>query len=528
MQMKKKVTVQRSEVNQGVIPAPVFTGVNSSGKGQRGYDRMDARPRLNYSRGCFHRHDKSKERKFPEAKLLQKKSNIGILSLGCPRNLVDSENILGRLNAKGYFITDIDKADIAIVNTCGFIEDAKRESIDAILDLIELKKEGKIKKLIVCGCLSQRYKEVLKDEFPGVDAFLGRASLNHSSDRFSLTPRHYAYLKICEGCINNCSFCAIPKIKGKFTSLDVSSVLKRVEAFDREGISELNIIGQDITGYGIDLAGNVDLTVLLKKILKKIKNISWLRLLYLYPGRVSDDLLKLIRDSKEICKYIDLPIQHINSRLLKLMNRDTKKEDIIRLIERARKIIPNVALRTSIIAGFPSERDEEFKELLKFIEEVKFERLGAFIYSREEGTAAYNFKNQIPWKQKVSRFNQIMSLQQKISEEVNKRFLKKELLVLVDEKKDDYYLCRSFFDAPEVDGTVYVKSTHSAHLPAIGGVGCSGLILSGALKGQPSDRGLAPSNVSRKPLNAGDFLKVKITDTLEYDLVGEVQEDEYR
>lgn len=419
---------------------------------------------------------------------MKSKNKIGILSLGCPRNLVDSESILGRLNLKGYSITDIDKADIAIVNTCGFIEEAKRESIDAILDLVELKREGRIKKLIVCGCLPQRYKGILKDKLPEVDAFIGRISLNHSLSRFALTPRHYAYLKICEGCINNCSFCVIPKIKGRFTSLDTSSILKKIDIFDTKLVSELNIIGQDITGYGIDLYGNLRLTHLLKKMLKRIKNINWLRLLYLHPGRVNDDLLKLIRDSEKICPYIDLPLQHINDRILRLMNRDMKKKTLLALIEKIRKIIPGAALRTSIITGFPSETEREFKELLKFIEEAKFERLGAFIYSREEGTAADNFENQIPQKIKINRFNQIMSLQQKISEEINKRFLGKELKCLVDEKKGDFYLCRSSFDAPEVDGIVYVQS--------------------------------------EKPLNPGDFVNVKITDTLEYDLAGNTNDYE--
>ncbi len=413
---------------------------------------------------------------------MKKKDKIGILSLGCPRNLVDSENILGRLNLKGYSITDIDKADIAIVNTCSFIESAKRESIETILDLIELKKEGKIKKLIVYGCLPQRYGEILKDELPGVDAFVGRLSLSHSLDRFALTASHYAYLKICEGCVNNCSFCVIPRIKGKFTSLDIDSVLKRVEAFDRKKISEINIVGQDITGYGIDLYKDIRLVELLGKILKKTKNITWFRLLYLHPSRVSDDLLKLIRDSERICKYIDLPVQHINDRLLKLMNRNIKKKAILTLIDKIRKIIPDVAIRTSIITGFPSETDGEFKELLRFMEEVKFERLGAFIYSREEDTSAYGFKNQISQKIKISRFKQIMSLQQKISEEVNKKFLGKEMKVLVDEKDDGRYLCRSPFDAPEVDGLVYVSS--------------------------------------KKVLKPGEFVRVKIIDTLEYDLAG--------
>jgi len=413
-----------------------------------------------------------------------KKPKIGILSLGCPRNLVDSENILGRLELKGYRVVDMDKADIGMVNTCSFVEDARCESIDAILDLIQLKRQGSLKKVIVYGCLSQRYKDYLRKQLPEVDAFVGTIALNHDIKRYGLTPRHYAYLKICEGCINNCSYCIIPRIKPRFVSLDEETVLKKVKGFDKNKISELNIIGQDITGYGIDLYKEKKLESLLKKIVKTSKNIGWIRLLYLYPGRVSDELLNVIKDEPKICRYIDLPIQHINERILKLMNRHTSKSRIIKLIHKIRKILPRVALRTSIIAGFPSETEKEFKELLEFIKDIRFERLGAFIYSPEEQTPAYGFKGQVPEKIKRDRFNAIMSAQQGISEEINKRFLGCDLKVLIDEKIKDCYMGRTQYDAPDVDGTVYVKS--------------------------------------RKPLKAGDFVKVKITDTMEYDLAGEV------
>jgi ribosomal protein S12 methylthiotransferase len=413
----------------------------------------------------------------------KRRPTIGILSLGCPRNLVDSENILGRLNLKGYSIVDINKADIGIVNTCSFIEDARRESIDAILDLIELKREGKLKKIIVYGCLTERFKSSLKKELPEVDAFVGKVSLNHEVKRFPLTPSHYVYLKICEGCVNNCSFCIIPKIKGRFISLDVNSILNKVDTLNKSKISEVNIIGQDITGFGIDLFKGPKLPQLLKEIVERADNIGWIRLLYLYPKRITNDLLKLIKESPKICKYIDLPLQHINNRILKLMNRHTAKEEILELIDNIRKTIPNVSLRTSIIAGFPSETDKEFKELLKFIDDVKFERLGAFIYSREEQTLAYSFRKQIPQKIKSERFNMIMSLQQNISRENNNKLLGKVLDVLIDEKEKDFYLGRTQFDAPQVDGIVYVKSP--------------------------------------KSLNPGDFVKVMITDTMEYDLAGE-------
>jgi ribosomal protein S12 methylthiotransferase len=430
-------------------------------------------------------------------------TTIGILSLGCPRNLVDSENVLGRLNLKGFPIVDMAQADVAIVNTCAFIEDARTESVDAILDLIDLKKQSKLKKIIVYGCLAERYKDKLKKELPEVDAFVGKISFpanlfkkqagsrlisddwreNHDLDRFPLTPRHYVYLKICEGCINNCSYCCIPKIKGRFASLDTNSILKKIEEFDKNRVAEVNIVGQDITGYGMDLYRAARLPGLLNKIVKKTGNIGWIRLLYLYPSRVTDELLDLIKDSPKICKYVDLPIQHINDRILKLMHRDTTNKDTLKLIDKIRKKIPGVAIRTSLIVGFPTETDKEFRELLKFIEGVRFERLGAFIYSKEEGTPAYNFKKQVPGRIKIERLNAVMSLQQKISQDINKKFLGSILDVLIEEKEDNSYLGRSQYDAPEVDGVVYVNS--------------------------------------QKELNPGDFVKVRITDTLEYDLVGE-------
>lgn len=423
---------------------------------------------------------------------MRTKHKVGILSLGCPRNLVDSENILGRLSTRGYAVTDIDKADTAIINTCAFIKDAKTESVDAILDLIELKRKGKIKKILVYGCLAQRYKDKLHKELPEVDAFVGKISLNHDLGAFRLTPKHYAYIKICEGCVNNCSYCIIPKIKGKFTSLDIDAILGKIKILNKNKLSELNIIGQDITGYGIDLYGKGRLPGLLKKIIQENRDIGWFRLLYLHPQRASDELLELIKNEPRICKYVDLPIQHINDRILRLMNRHTKKRDILKIINKIRNKIPGIALRTSVIVGFPSETEKEFKELLSFIKDARFERLGAFIYSREEGTPAYRFRKQISAETKKERFDAVMMQQQNISQDVNKEFLGKIIDVLIDEpsptaqgfseKEDDFYLGRSQYDAPEVDGLIYVDS--------------------------------------KKLLKPGDFVKVEITDTLEYDLVG--------
>ena len=410
---------------------------------------------------------------------------VGVLSLGCPRNLVDSEGILGRLVRQGHIVTDISRAEVGIVNTCAFVKDAKEESIDAILDLIELKRSGKLKKIIVHGCLAQRYKQELTKELPEIDAFVGRVSLNHEKNTYRITPGHFAYLKICESCINKCSFCVIPEIKGKFSSLDIASLVNKAVEFDETGVKELNIIGQDISGYGLDLYGEFRLIDLIKKLLKSTKNIRWLRLLYLYPSRVTDDLLKLIKSEERVCKYIDLPVQHINSRILKLMRRNMGKDDIRNIIANIRKKVPEAAIRTSVIVGFPTETDKEFKELLDFIRDVKFERLGAFIYSAEEGTGAYKLKNRVSAKTQKARFNEVMSVQQDISREVNAKFMGKDMRILIEEKDNGVYLGRSQFDAPEVDGIVYVKS--------------------------------------QKMLKAGDIVQVKITDTMEYDLMGEAK-----
>ncbi|MFH1578424.1 MAG: MiaB/RimO family radical SAM methylthiotransferase [Candidatus Omnitrophota bacterium] len=414
------------------------------------------------------------------------KNKIGIVSLGCARNLVDSEVILGRLKRKKYQIVDLDFADIVLVNTCAFIKEAKEESIKVILDLIQAKSEGKLKKVIVAGCLSQRYKEELSRQLPEIDAFLGVLSLNHTEDRFRLSPAHYAYVKICEGCINSCSFCVIPKIKPKFSSRDPKSIISQISALDDQGCREINLIGQDISAYGWDLYREYRLPFLIKKILKASKNINWLRLLYLSPQRLTDQLIELIARHPQIVKYVDLPLQHINNRILKLMHRDINSSGILKLIDKIRKNIPNVALRTSLIVGFPGETDKEFKQLLDFVQQVKFERLGLFIYSREEDTRAFNFSGQVTEKRKQERYNIIMSRQQEIAREVNQKWQSKTLKVLIEEKQEPgIYIGRSQYDAPEVDGLVFVKS--------------------------------------EKELSIGNFVDVEIIDTLEYDLVGDAK-----
>lgn len=422
---------------------------------------------------------------------------IGILSLGCARNLVDSESILSGLKGKGFSIVDLEEAggsffegkdriNAVLVNTCAFIKEAKEESIGTILDLIELKKQGRLKRIIVAGCLAQRYKEDLLKHFPEVDAFLGTIALNHTVRDFRLTPAHYAYVKICEGCINNCSFCVIPKIKPHFSSRRPESIISEIKTLKRQGCNEVNLIGQDISAYGLDWSGQSQLSGLIRQISEEIRQISWLRLLYLSPERLSDELIEVIATCAGVVKYIDLPLQHINERILKLMRRKVNSLGIFRLIGKIRKRIPEAAIRTTLIVGFPTETDKEFNELLDFVKEVKFERLGAFMYSREEGSIAYGLKKQIPEKVKQERYHALMSCQEGISAGVNQKWLGKTLRVLIEEKQQAHlYIGRSQFDAPEVDGLVYVKS--------------------------------------EKELPLGSFSDVKICDTLEYDLAGEAQ-----
>jgi len=406
--------------------------------------------------------------------------------LGCPRNLVDSEVILGNLKNKGYKITDVQAADIAIVNTCCFIKEAKEESIETILELADLKTQGKIKKLIVSGCLPQRYKKELIPHLKEVDAFVGRLSLeNFPKERYNLVPKHFAYLKISEGCNNNCSYCVIPRIKGRFSSRPIEDILEEVKSMDKNNTKEINIIGQDVTSYGVDIYKKPFLVRLLKKIISETNNIKWIRLLYTYPNHIDDELIELIAENRKICKYLDLPIQHVNNRILKLMGRKITKERITSLIKKIRNRIPGIAIRTSFIVGFPSETEEEFQELLDFVGQTKFERLGVFMYSREEDTPAYNFNNQVPQRIKEERLHRLMTMQQVIAQETNSKYLNREIEVLIDEKdpKENLFLARTEADAPEVDGMVYVHSI---------------------------DR-----------LNPGDFVKVKIKDTYEYDLVAD-------
>ncbi len=420
--------------------------------------------------------------------------------------------ILGTLKKSGYKITDSPSgADIAIVNTCSFIEDAKKESIEAILDLIELKGRKKLKGIIVAGCLPQRYGKELSAELEEVDGFIGvdaanrlpslikslalgrksdiilrepRYLYNDRSPRLSLTPKHYAYVKISEGCSHRCSFCIIPAIRGPHRSRTAGSVLKESRCLIAKGVREINIIGQDTSIYGKDIYGRYSLAPLLRK-LSRLEGANWIRLLYGHPDHITNELISAISEEAHICKYLDIPIQHISGKILKAMGRPATGAHIRDLISRIRKRIPGVALRTSLIVGFPGEGEREFGELKDFVKEARFERLGAFKYSAEEGTAAARMEGQVPEKAKASRWNEIMSIQQRISEKINRSIIGRELDVLIDEPDPSdkgVFLGRSYMDAPEIDGTVFVRGTG---------------------------------------IKAGDMVKVRVIDGYEYDLVAE-------
>ncbi len=413
---------------------------------------------------------------------------VGVINLGCARNLVDSQEILGRLKKSGNRIVEMAQADVAIVNTCSFVADAKKESVDTILELLELKKQGKLKKVIVAGCLAQRYGQELAQELKGIDAIVGTPSFlkNQVADQVYLTPQHFAYVKICESCYNRCSFCAIPGIKGKFSSRTIEAVLQEIALLDKAGVKEINLIGQDITAYGIDLYHEKSLARLLKEIVKQTKNIQWIRLLYAFPAHVTDELIDVMASEPKICKYIDMPLQHISDNLLLSMNRSITTGQTKSLVARLRGAMPTAALRTTFIVGMPGETEENFNELFEYVRQTRFEKMGVFVYSREEKTAAFDMPNQIAEQTKKKRMNILMKEQQSISRDVQHAFVGRTLKVLIDEKEqgsENIYIGRSEYDAPDVDGAVYVHTD--------------------------------------KLLKPGDFVDVKITDALEYDLVGE-------
>lgn len=409
--------------------------------------------------------------------------NVGFIHLGCSKNLVDTEMTIGLFKNNEYkIVNNPEDADILVINTCGFILSAQEEAINTILEMAEYKKK-RCKYLIVMGCLVQRFKEELEKEIPEVDLWIKYDSYNtiweqiekvikpeitkvknlNFLDRTITTGENFAYLRIAEGCSNFCTYCAIPKIRGKFISRSMEDVLQEAEKLAKEGYQELIVIAQDTTKYGIDIYGKPCLAQLLEK-LCKIDGIKWIRFLYSYPETITDELIEVVKKEDKICKYFDIPIQHISDSVLKRMNRKSNGESIRKVIKKLRKEIPNVIIRTTVMVGFPGETKEDFEELYNFIKEVKFDRLGAFSYSKEEGTPAEKLPNQIHTNTKKSRYNKIMSLQQQIAIEKQKELIGKELQVLVETKTFDgkYYVGRSYMDVPDIDGLIYIEMIDEA------------------------------------------------------------------
>lgn len=434
---------------------------------------------------------------------MKRKEKVGVVTLGCSKNVVDSERLIKQLELNNYELSEKpDNSEIVIINTCGFIESAKEESINTILSAVELKRKGSIKKVVVAGCLSERYKNDLMKEIPEVDAFFGTESyegilkeiggeLKYEllGERHLTTPGHYEYLKISEGCNNPCSFCAIPLMRGKHHSKTMDELIKETEYLTASGTKELIIIGQDTTDYGIDIYGKRNLAELINK-LSDLNGIEWIRLLYTYPSHLQDDVIDIIAENPKVCKYIDIPLQHISDNVLKSMRRGITSRRTREILERIKARIPGITLRTTFIIGYPTETEKEFNELYNFVEEYRFDRVGVFTYSVEENTSGYILGDPVPEDVKEERKEAIMELQKEISLQKNEELVGKKLRVIVDgiEKngKDRIYVTRSEKDAPEVDGEILVTSN--------------------------------------KDLTIGNFYNVIINDYNEYDLFGSIEQ----
>ncbi len=416
--------------------------------------------------------------------------NVHLVSLGCARTLVDSEVALADLKKHGYrILAELSGADIAIVNTCGFIEEAKTESIDTILELCELKKRGALKAVVVLGCLAQRYPDAIKKELAEVDGVIGtndfgrlaevlepirkkqkvfrveprpRYLLDENTERYSLTPSHYTYVKISEGCINACSYCVIPQMKGAHRSRSVESIVKEVQNLSKSGkISEVNLIGQDTAAFGFDRSRVFELPRLLEELALK-GGVPWIRFLYAHPGHVTQELVDVVSRYENICRYVDFPIEHSHDAMLKRMNRGVTRGQMQWALDELRRKVPGIGIRTTVIVGFPGETDEEFEDLMRFLNEARFERLGAFIFSQEEGSKAFAMSDQIPENIKKERYDAVMKQQQRISKKIHDSLIGKKIDVLIDEcdpGEPGVYRGRSHWDAPEVDGEITVRST---------------------------------------------------------------------
>lgn len=402
-----------------------------------------------------------------------------MVTLGCSKNIVDSEHLAGLLG-KSSFKVSFDSSDtdfdVVIVNTCGFIGDAKEESVDTVLQFAYLRKSNRIKKLIVFGCLVQRYADELAKELPEVDKFFGANDYEKIAEYLSeelppqnktlrqlSTPSHYAYLKISEGCDRFCSFCAIPYIRGRHVSEPIESLVEQAKALASQGVKELIVVAQDTTNYGKDIYGECRLVELLKA-LAKVEGIEWIRLQYSYPNDFPFELIDLMKNEPKICRYIDMPLQHINDRLLHSMNRHITGKEIRTLINRLREAMPDICLRTTLIVGYPGETQEEFDELKKFVKETKFDRLGAFAYSAEEGTTAYNLPDDVPEEKKQSRLDALIDIQQQISYDLNQKKIGKTYKVLIDRSEGEYWIGRTEYDSPEVDNEVLIPIEQKAEV----------------------------------------------------------------
>lgn len=438
--------------------------------------------------------------------------NVGMVSLGCDKNRVDAEIMLSILAKNGYnLVNDEKKADVIIINTCGFIESAKTESIETILEMTRNKESGECKSIIVTGCMAERYRDELLKEMPEIDAVVGTGSyrdilnivqetlegkrgivkmdnINYNlnyEDRIITTPSYFAYVKIAEGCDNNCTYCIIPKLRGNFRSRNIESILKEVEILASKGVKEVILVAQDTTRYGIDIYGKKMLTDLLTEI-EKVDGIEWIRIMYSYPEEITDEMIDFVKHSKKVCNYFDMPMQHISNRILKLMGRKSTKEKIIELVKKIKQEIPDSIIRTSLIVGFPGETEDDFNQLKDFIEQYKLDRVGIFSYSAEEGTSAAIMDTQINDELKENRKKTLMQLQSKISLEKNEKLIGKTIDVIIEGKSQNgQYYGRSQWDAPEIDQQIFI-------------------------------------NNSDIQLEKGNIFKVKITKAYTYDLIGDV------
>lgn len=432
-----------------------------------------------------------------------RKNTIDIITLGCSKNLVDSEKLMRQLEANGYKVThDAEKphGEIAVINTCGFIGDAKEESINMILEFCQAKEEGKLKKLYVMGCLSERYLNELKVEIPQVDKFYGKFNWNellddlgkvyHSEyaiERHLTTPKHYAYLKISEGCDRKCSYCAIPIITGRHVSRPMEEILDEVRLLVSEGVKEFQVIAQELTYYGVDIYKKQMLPELIDRMVK-IPGVEWIRLHYAYPAKFPRDLFRVMRENDNVCKYMDIALQHISDNMLSRMRRHVTKEETYKLIDEFRREVPGIHLRTTLMVGHPGETEEDFEQLKEFVKIAKFDRMGAFAYSEEEGTySAENYDDDVPQEVKQKRLDELMAIQQEISAELSHKKIGKTFKVIIDRKEGDYYVGRTEFDSPEVDPEVLIK-------------------------------------YEGKKLHEGNFYNVVIEDADDFDLYGRVSE----